>query len=111
MAGQSTLARGNVLNNFVLQVALTPVAVAANTTAEQNFTVPGLVSGDQISAINYLGAFPNTDVSPVNMRCGAANTLTIAYQNGSAGTLTPPSGNYYIEVNRIENLPPPAAIS
>jgi hypothetical protein len=110
MAGASTIARGNIFNTIIVQAVLTPAAVLANTTAEQNFTVTGLVTGDQVSAINYLGAFPNSDVSPVNMRCSSANTLTVAYQNGTGGVLTPPAGNYYIEINRPENLPPPGAI-
>lgn len=108
MAGSATLTRGNVLNTIVLQANLTPVAVAGNTTAEQNFTVQGLLVGDQVSAFILQTAFPNQDVSFVNGRVGANNTLTIAFQNGSGGSLTPQAGNYYIEINRLENLPPPA---
>ena len=110
MAGSSTLARGNLINTIVLQAVLTPVSVAANTTAEQSFTVQGLIAGDQVSNFNFLGAYPNTDVSFVNLRCPANNTLTIAYQNGTGGALTPPAGSYYIEINRLENLPPPSNI-
>jgi hypothetical protein len=38
----------------------------------------------------------------------AANTLAVSFSNPTAGTLTPPSGTYYIEVNRpdLQNLPP-----
>ena len=108
MPGSSTISRGNVLNTIVLQVNLTPVAVAANSTVEQSFTIPGLIAGDQVSAFILQAAYPNTDVSYVNARCAANNTLTVAYQNGTGGSLTPPSGNYYIEINRLENLPPPA---
>ncbi len=104
MAGSSTIARGNVIMTTVLQANLTPVAVAANSTVEQSFTVQGLIAGDQPSNFNFLGAFPNSDVSFVNLRCPANNTLTVAYQNGSGGSLTPPAGQYYIEINRIENL-------
>jgi len=108
MAGPSTLTRGNIITTVVLQATLTPVSVAGNTTAEQNFTIQGLLAGDQVSALQLLSAYPNTDVSVVNMRVPSNNTLTVAYQNGTGGALTPPPGNYYIEVNRIENLPPPA---
>ena len=108
MPGPTTIARGNIITTIVLQVNLTPVSVAANTTAEQSFTIQGLLAGDQISAFILQSAYPNSDVSPVNLRCAANNTLTVAYQNGTAGVLTPPSGNYYVEINRIENLPPPA---
>lgn len=111
MAGPATLARGNVIMTMVLQINVTPVAVAANTTAEQNFTVPGLVTGDQVSAFLFQGAYPNSDVSYVNGRVAANNVATIAFQNGAGTVATPPAGNYYLEVNRVENLPPPAAIT
>ena len=104
MAGSSTIARGNVILTTVLQVNLTPAAVAGNTTAEQSFTVPGLITGDQVSAFLFQGAYANADVSYVNARVASNNTLTIAFQNGSGGSLTPQAGNYYLEVNRIENL-------
>ena len=111
MAGPATIARGNVLNTIVLAVNLTPVAVAGNTCAEQNFTIPGLISSDQVSAFTLQSAFPNNLVQVENFRVAAANTLTVAYNNGTGGALTPPSGIYYIEVNRIENIPPPANIT
>ena len=104
MPWSATLTRGNVLATLVAQVSLTPVSVAANTTAEQNFTIPGLLVGDQVSNFSLQSAYPNSDVSFVNLRVSAPNTLTVAYQNGTGGALTPPSGNYYIEVNRLENL-------
>lgn len=108
MPGSTTITRGNVLTTIVVQLALTPVAVPGNTTAEQNFTVQGLLVGDQISAFILQGAFPNADVSFVNARCSSNNALTVAFQNGSGGSLTPAAGNYYVEINRLENLPPPA---
>ena len=108
MAGSSTIARGNLIGTFVLQATLTPVGVAANSTVEQSFTIPGLLAGDQPSNFSFLSAYPNSDVSFVNLRVPSNNTLVVAYQNGTAGALVPPAGNYYIEVNRIENLPPPS---
>jgi len=104
MAGSSTITRGNLINTIVVQTTLTPVAVAANSTIEQQFTVQGILVGDQISNFNYLGVYPNTDVSFVNLRTVANNVIGVTYQNGSGGSLTPPSGLYYIEVNRLENL-------
>lgn len=111
MAGPATIARGNVIMTMVLQVNITPVAVAGSTTAEQNFTIPGLVVGDQVSSFALQGAYPNSDISWVNGRVPANNVLTIAFQNGNGGSASPPAGVYYLEVNRVENLPPPAAIS
>jgi len=90
---------GNIQATYVLSVALTPVATANATTAEQSFTVPGLQPNDQISGITFLGAFSSL-VDIVNYRVSAANTLTLAFSNNTAGSLTYPSGNFYVEVNR-----------
>jgi hypothetical protein len=100
-------ARGNILLNVTLQANLTPVAVAANSTVEQNFTVAGLISSDQISSMTFQGAF-TVNVAPVNFRVATSNVLIVAFQNPTNGSVTPPSGNYYLEVNRPEALPAPA---
>lgn len=90
---------GNVSSTFILQVSLTPVAVAATTSAEQTFTVPGLLAGDQVSALNFQGAWTIL-VDAVNLRVSANNTLAVSFQNNTAGSLTPPSGTYLLEINR-----------
>ena len=47
MPMSTTLARGNVGFEAVLQVSLTPPAtMAANSTQELTYTVPGVVVGD-----------------------------------------------------------------
>lgn len=72
---------------------LTPVAVAANTTAEQTFTVTGLVASSLVwvnktSWTNGLGV--------VGVRVSALNTLAINYGNVTAASITPPSEPYII---------------
>ena len=111
MAGPTTIPRGNVLNTLIMQVTLTPVAVGATTCAEQSFTIPGLIAGDQVSGLQLTTAFPNNLVQIENMRVPANNTLTVAYNNGTAGALTPPAGVYLLEINRLENQPAPSAIT
>jgi hypothetical protein len=105
--GPQLVTYGNVQSTFVLTVTLTPVATATVSVVEQSFTVPGLLPGDQISDVTYItGAFPNTLLSIVNARVSAANTMTLAIQNSTAGSLTYPAGQYYIEVNRpLQGLP------
>lgn len=100
---KTTINRGNVLYVIVAQVALTPVSVLANTTAEQTFTIQGLQTTDQVSGFSVNAAPTNQDVSVVNYRVSAANTLSVAYQNGTGGNLTPQAGNYLIEINRPED--------
>jgi hypothetical protein len=99
--GPQILTNGNVQSTFVLTVSLTFVATAATTTAEQSFTIAGLQVGDQVSDISYIGgAFPNTLVTLENARISANNTLTLAINNSTAGSLTYPAGSYYLEINR-----------
>ena len=107
--GQMVVNYGNVQDTFVLSVSLTPVAVGATSTVEQSFTVPGLLVGDQISEFSLQAAY-TVNVAAVNVRVTANNTLTVAYQNSTLGSLTPPAGTYYLEVNRLAQLPAPSSI-
>lgn len=105
------ISRGNILYSFIISPTLTPASVNATTAAEQTFTIPGLLAGDQISAISLQGAVTNL-VSIVNARVISNNTLGISFANGTGGGLTPAAGVYLIEINRPENpnsLPTTAA--
>jgi hypothetical protein len=97
--GPQIITFGNVQSTFILTVTITPVATAAASTVEQSFTVNGLQLNDQVSALNALFAFTSL-VDIVNARVSAANTLTLAFSNNTAGSLTYPSGSFYLEVNR-----------
>lgn len=87
-----SLTVGNVSQVYVLGVALTPAAVAANTTAEQTFTVTGLLVGDFVK-VNK----PTTQagIGIANARVSAANTLALAFSNNTAGSLTPTAAEVY----------------
>lgn len=97
--GPQLITYGNVQSTFVLSLTLTPAATAAATTLEQTFTVPGLQLGDQVSGITAQFAYASL-VSLDSYRVSAANTLAIAFTNGTAGSLTAPAGVYYVEINR-----------
>jgi hypothetical protein len=97
--GPQLVTYGNVSATYVLQVSLTPSAVGATTSAEQTFTVPGLLTGDQVSAINFQGAW-TVLVDIVNYRVSGNNTLGISFQNNTGGSLSPPTGTYLLEINR-----------
>ena len=83
----------------VVSVSLTPVSVAATTTAEQTFTVNGLRVGDivipQIPALT-------ANVGIVNARVSAANTLALTYVNANASPTVPAAGTYLLMVFRPE---------
>jgi hypothetical protein len=92
---------GNILYAWLIAPTLTPVAVAANTTAEQAFTIQGLLPNDMVSGYSY-GSAQTAGLGIVNMRVSAANTLQIGFSNSTAGSLTPVSGVYYLCLCRPE---------
>ena len=85
---------------------LTPVAVAANTSAEQTFTVTGLLAGSQV-IVNKPSAQAGLGIAGV--RVSAANTLAINYVNSSAASITPASETYLI--GNFQQLAPGAGNS
>lgn len=89
----SGILMGNLLSIGTISQALSPALVAANTTAEQTFTVPGLKVGDFVNVIK-----PTTQagIGIVNARVSAANTLAIAFGNFTAGGLTPTAAEVYL---------------
>ncbi|HUN80998.1 MAG TPA: hypothetical protein VMV81_05745 [Phycisphaerae bacterium] len=102
MSNPNTLARGNIMAEWALNVTLSPTSVPNATTAEQTFTVNGLQLGDNVS-VNK----PTTQAGLfiANSRVSAANTLAIAFGNVTSATITPTaSESYSIVVTRVENL-------
>lgn len=74
--------------------SLTPSSVAANTSAEQTFTVAGLTSADTIVAFNPPGLTAGTGI--MGVRVSGADTLAVTFGNMTSGSLTPASGVYKI---------------
>ena len=72
--------------------ALTPSAVAANTTAEQTFTVSGLAVNDTVF-VNKPTAQAGLGI--VGARVSAANTLAITFSNNTAAGINPTAGETY----------------
>lgn len=73
--------------------ALTPVSVAANTTAEQTFTITGLVAGTPVW-VNKPSAQAGLGI--VGVRVSATNTLAITYGNSSASAIVPTAETYLV---------------
>ena len=82
---------GNVQSIWLLAVPLTPAAVAANTSAEQTFTVNGLQVGD---VINVDKPTVQAGLGIINNRAGA-NTLYIGFSNNTGSPITPTAGEVY----------------
>ena len=86
---------GNLVKQSVISVTLTPTAVggSAATTAEQTFTVNGLLPGDMV-LVNK----PTTQagLGIVGSRVSAANTLAITFLNTTATAITPTAAQVYL---------------
>jgi hypothetical protein len=87
------IAFGNIQLDALLSVVLSPVAVAANTTAEQTFTVTGLIVGD---FVNVVKPTAQAGIGIVNSRVSAANTLAITFANATVGSITPTASEAYV---------------
>lgn len=89
----TTIQRQNAAAPLVLyQATLTPTSVATLTTAEQTFTVTGLIAG---SAVWVNKPSAQTGLGIVGARVSAANTLAVTFLNTTTGTLTPTAGEVY----------------
>lgn len=80
-----------------LTATLTPVSVAANTTAEQTFTVVGLPANSQV-VVNKPTV--TTGLGLGNARVSALNTLAITFINNTASAIVPP-----VEVYTLASFP------
>lgn len=80
---------------IIFKQLLTPVSVAANTTAEQQFTVTPIPAGATL-VINKPSH--QTGLAIAGCRVSAANTIQITYENLSAVAITPTAEVYTIGV-------------
>ncbi len=96
--GSLVLPISNVTEAVVLAVALTPVAVAPATTAEQTFSVAGVLASDFIS-VNP--ASPTAGIGIVGARASADGEIAITYVNPTAGSVTPAAGTYLVKVEHL----------
>lgn len=108
MPGPSDIARGNVQLAMLLGLTISPASVAANTTAEQLFTLPGVVPGDLIT-VNKPTAQAGLGI--VGARASAANQIGITFSNNTAAPIVPTaSQTYSVKVERASNQPLPTAV-
>ncbi len=73
--------------------ALVPASVAANTSAEQTFTVTGLVANSPVW-VNKPSLTPGLGIGGV--RVSALNTLAINFVNLTAAAIVPPAETYLV---------------
>lgn len=101
---------GNVQKLGVFNLTLSPVAVAANTVAEQTFSATGigLLTTD---AVDISKPTTQAGLGIVNCRVSATDTLAVAFVNATAASITPTANEVYtVSVTRVQpNWTPPAS--
>lgn len=105
----TTVTRGNSHETFYIQPSLTPVAVAATTTAAQTFSVPGLQTTDIVMVVGYNGT-QTAGIIIAEADCLTANVLSIQFGNVTGSSATPAAGVYTIQVVRLEGPAPVNAV-
>ena len=105
----TTVTRGNSHETFYIQPTLTPVAVAANTTATQTFSIPGLQTTDIVNVLGLNGS-QIAGIVTAEADCLTAGVLTIQFGNLTASPVTPSTGVYTIEIIRLEGPAPVTAV-
>ncbi len=78
--------------------SLDVASVAANSTAEQSFTVTGVSVDDMIIGINKPSY--TADLAIINARVSAKNTIAITFENSSGSAIDPAAETYSIAVLR-----------
>jgi len=84
---------GNLVKQSVISVTLSPVAIVLNTTAEQTFTVNGLLAGDFVTCNKPTA---QAGLGIVGCRVSAANTLAITFSNNTGSSITPTAAQVYL---------------
>lgn len=90
---------GNVYSLHVISATIDPASVATITTAEQSFTVNGVLVGDMVFANKPT---LTTGLGIANARVSAANTVAITFVNPTAGAIDAASETWNFFVIRPE---------
>ena len=94
---------GNTQQLYTMKTAaISPAAVAANTSAEQTFTLKGVrLSSDMIGAVSKPTAQAGLGI--VGWRVTADDTIGITFANFTGTAITPTASEVYlIQVCRID---------
>lgn len=89
----SGIITGNVRGLSVATVTFNPASVAANTTAEQDMTVPGVAVGDVVYVVKPT---LSAGLGIVNCRAKSANTVAITFSNNTGSPIDAGSESYLV---------------
>lgn len=96
----SMLPYGNIRGMISYSQSIDVASVAANTTAEQDFTLTGLLVGDIVTAIKPT---LSAGLGIVGCRVKSANTLSITFINATASPIDPGAEKYRFLIRRPDN--------
>lgn len=90
--------------DFVTEVlsasaALTPGAATTGTTVTSTVTVPGAAVGDAVALVTANASIGNVGVEG---EVTAADTVTLKFQNVTAGSITPAATTYNVVVWKLD---------
>lgn len=89
----SGIITGNVRGLSVATVTFNPASVAANTTAEQDMTVPGVSVGD---FVDVRKPTLTAGLGVVNARAKSANVVAVTFSNNTGSPIDAPSEAYLV---------------
>lgn len=97
-AGQVYVADGAASGDWTSMLvtysqALSPAIVAANTTAEQTFTISGLATTN--IPLSVIKPTAQAGLGIVGFRISATDTLAITFSNNTASGITPTAAETY----------------
>jgi len=104
---KTTLSRGNVLAQSIVQVIF-PQTTFSTTTTEVNITVPGVKAADFVQA--QIDAAMTTGVGIGNVYTNTDNVITVRLINLTGGSVTQNAATMLITVKNCEDQPIPASV-
>lgn len=90
----SALPYGNANKLMLVDVVWSPAQVAANTTAAQTVTVPGVKLGSDF-VIDVTKPTEQAGLGLVGLRVSADNTITVLFSNNTGAGITPTASQTY----------------
>ena len=105
---KTTISRGNISNNSVVQAALGSTSISGTST-EVTFTVPGVSQNDMITA-SFDGALV-TGISIGNAYTIADNQIKLRLINSTGSAATQTAGTVLFHIMSCEDQPVPTSVA
>ena len=108
----TTITRGNSHETFYITPTFSNASntLTANTTTTVTYNVPGLQTTDIVSVLGAVGA-QTAGVFIAEADCLTAGVLSVQFGNlTSSSTAVPVSGQYVIQITRLEGPAPITAV-